>query len=163
MSNIIPIGGDCSVALLLKTLELRKASYPFDWITCSFNSAISLIDNNFLDFIDSRYLERDVRKTHLHVFHSTIYNVGFFHDFNQMDDLTEQCESVKEKYDRRINRFYESLQEEAILIRLMTNECDIYFYKENKSKIEELIKSYNVNNKLLVFETIDDIKKYLKE
>ena len=31
--NIIPIGDHCAIAIILKELNLRKNSYPFDWVT----------------------------------------------------------------------------------------------------------------------------------
>jgi hypothetical protein len=163
MSNIIPIGEDCSVALLLKELEIRKASYPFDWITCSFSSAINLINNNFEDFINPMYLVRDKRETHQHVFHNILYNIGFFHDFNQMDELEEQCTAVKQKYDRRIERFYENLRNGCTLLRLSTNSNMMYVYDENKYDIDSMLISYNINNKLIICNTLDEIREYLKE
>jgi hypothetical protein len=29
--NIIPLGDHCAAGFILKDLELRKKSYPFDW------------------------------------------------------------------------------------------------------------------------------------
>ena len=34
--NIIPIGDHCSISIILQELNLRKQSYPFDWVTKSF-------------------------------------------------------------------------------------------------------------------------------
>ena len=31
--NIIPIGDHCAISIVLKELNLRKHSYPFDWVT----------------------------------------------------------------------------------------------------------------------------------
>ena len=31
--NIIPIGDHCAISMLLKELNLRKQSYPFDWVS----------------------------------------------------------------------------------------------------------------------------------
>ena len=31
--NIIPIGDHCATAIILKELDIRKCSYPFDWVT----------------------------------------------------------------------------------------------------------------------------------
>ena len=31
--NIIPIGDHCAIPMLLKELNLRKQSYPFDWVS----------------------------------------------------------------------------------------------------------------------------------
>ena len=31
--NIIPIGDHCAISIILKELNLRKKSYPFDWVT----------------------------------------------------------------------------------------------------------------------------------
>ena len=32
-NNIIPIGDHCAISLILKDLNLRKCSYPFDWVS----------------------------------------------------------------------------------------------------------------------------------
>lgn len=31
--NIIPIGDHCSISIILNDLNLRKQSYPFDWVS----------------------------------------------------------------------------------------------------------------------------------
>ena len=31
--NIIPIGDHCATSIILKELDIRQHSYPFDWIT----------------------------------------------------------------------------------------------------------------------------------
>ena len=31
--NIIPIGDHCAISIILKKLNLRQKSYPFDWVS----------------------------------------------------------------------------------------------------------------------------------
>lgn len=34
-SNIISLGDHCAIPIILKELNLRKKSYPFDWYVCA--------------------------------------------------------------------------------------------------------------------------------
>ena len=47
--NIIPIGDHCAISIILKDLNLRKCSYPFDWIT----KVDHLYDTNIINYTNS--------------------------------------------------------------------------------------------------------------
>lgn len=45
--NIIPLGDNCAISIILKELGLRKKSYPFDWIShADPNPTCSIIEQN---------------------------------------------------------------------------------------------------------------------
>jgi hypothetical protein len=117
----IPLGADCSIAYQLQKLGLRTCALPFDWIRCNnLENIMECITNNFQIFIDPKflvvedthskfpYLETDDFSDdvseHIIVKH-VIYGIKFPHDFKS--SIETEIESAKEKYQRRINRFYE--------------------------------------------------------
>ena len=64
--NIIPIGDHCAISIILKDLNLRKCSYPFDWIT----KVDHLYDTNI------------------------IYNLSLINKLNITDDVDEYCKKI---------------------------------------------------------------------
>jgi hypothetical protein len=54
---IIPIGKDCKIGKFLKTHNLKKTSYPFDWLYTETDQQviIDMLDDNFEKFMDKQY------------------------------------------------------------------------------------------------------------
>ncbi|WP_309384263.1 DUF1796 family putative cysteine peptidase [Cerasicoccus frondis] len=127
MTTYIPIGIDCEISEFLRRKNLRKEALPFDWNVTPIESAFSLLENRFSDFLNPENLvylppterllfeeegqdvkaERDIitpvvcRK----------YGMLFPHDFSAagVNDL----EKVRDKYARRIQRLLELLDSPA--------------------------------------------------
>ena len=112
------------VALLwrvMKRIGIKGPSMPFDWlITSDFNSLLTLIKYKFHGFLDidnlyqyeyspSQY--RDIK-----------YKISFFHDFNKYESLSEQFDSVQNKYIRRIENFYIKIKNPTFFIRYISDE-----------------------------------------
>ncbi len=156
--NYISLGSSCSVAYQLQKLNLKKESLPFDWIRANdISFVLYLIKNNFNGFLNNLvhvkdddkfpYIEDGEDFDKVVDKHTKIYKneyLGFFHDFKE--NIT--FEMVKEKYDRRIKRFYDVIKDESIFIRdeQKFKESDIKIYNE----INHEIKKYNINNKLVL-------------
>jgi len=164
--NYISLGSNCSVAYQLQKLNLKKESLPFDWIRVnSIKAVLDLIENNFSGFLDDLVHVKDDEKfpfiddteeyfDKIQDKKTKIYknqNIGFFHDFK--DGVS--FEEVKEKYDRRIKRFYEKIKEKSYFIRdeIKFKESDIPIYNQ----LNKLIKNYNKESKLVLI--INDNKK----
>jgi hypothetical protein len=156
----ISLGPTCSVAYQLQKLEKKKESLPFDWIRCpNIKDVIYLITNNFQGFLDNISFVRDdtkfpiirdseifdeVADKETKVYRNEKLNLGFFHDFK--DGVT--LEDVKEKYDRRIKRFYETVKEKCVFIR-----DDMYFHQENVddyNNLYQILVEFNDQNKLVL-------------
>lgn len=152
MKVYIPIGSDCSVAWNLSRLGLRKYALPFDWLRLSnINTIESLIESKFQYFLDPSYLiveresdkfpliesnlnDKDIRP----IIKNTKLNIRFFHDFTNINDLDQ----VVEKYQRRIDRLYEYLENpdiEKIFVRYTTKIND-------KQRLENIFKKLNCQN-----------------
>lgn len=158
--NYISLGPTCSVAYQLQKLNKKKESLPFDWIRSSnIKDVIYLILNNFHGFLDNISYVRDdtkfpiikdsetfdeVTDKETKIYRNEKLNLGFFHDFKEGITLEE----VREKYDRRIKRFYETVKEKCIFIR-----DDIYFHQDNIEDYNNLymiLTEFNNQNELIL-------------
>ena len=102
---IVPIGIDCGVADILKKYKIRKFALPFDWVV-TYNGIKNIIENDFADFLPHNIVYRE--NNDIVVFNK--YDVKFIHDkFNESDI---------EKYNRRIARFKDLLNNKELIIFL---------------------------------------------
>lgn len=156
----ISLGPTCSVAYQLQKLGKKKESLPFDWIRCpNIKDVIYLIENNFEGFLDGISFVRndtkfpiikdseifdEVADKETKVYRNEKLNIGFFHDFKEGITLDD----VREKYNRRIKRFYETVKDECVFIR-----DDMYFHQENiedYNNLYRILAEFNSNNKLIL-------------
>jgi hypothetical protein len=116
--NIIPIGDHCAISLILKELNLREKSYPFDWVVnreqlydTNIIHNIELIhklESTSVDSIVAEYIgdaldseNKTNSKTH----------TWFIHD-------NESKSEVIQKYERRFNRLKEDICKKNVFILL---------------------------------------------
>ncbi len=108
-NNIIPIGDNCSISIILKELGLRNKAYPFDW--CSHiggNPTYSIIDSNI------RILLELLQNENITDFEK-ITNTFFGENINQNNSETFERifphehgtpSEIKNKYLRRFKRLH---------------------------------------------------------
>lgn len=159
--NIIPIGDHCAISIALNKLNIRKKSYPFDWVTnteqlhdTNIIYNVSLIDelnaSDDVDEIVKKYIGdafNDKNKI------NTCNNIWFPHD-------TESYIDVFEKYKRRFIRLKTNLTQPNVFVLLTRH---YYIEKTAFQKIMEQLLNYNNESILLFisgtnheyFETID--------
>jgi hypothetical protein len=118
----IPIGISCKNAIDLKEQNLRKASYPFDWIVTTPKSLVYWIKNDFKGFfnIDGTnnnlvFYRRDLEREAININHEKLASNqisnwvirDFKSNFLSVHDLIklEDFPKVQETYKRRIDRF----------------------------------------------------------
>lgn len=130
--EIVSLGGRCQVAWQLENNGLRKYAYPFDWFTTLFPSLISFIEHNGQNFLDldkiqivGAYPGDPLR---LEVV-DTLYGIVSYHDFLS-DPFMQNYTDIKNKYDRRIERFF----------KLLHSKKRVLFVRQGstKAEIEEL-------------------------
>ncbi len=135
---LISLGGDCSVAYQLEQCGYRSCAYPFDWIRSSLDDIISLLRNNFDEFVDGGQLlykrstdnfkfvidnnEENVQVECGHIYqHKKYKSIQFCHDF--VDDTQSNLVQVQEQYRRRITRFQQTIYSKScIFIRYETGK-----------------------------------------
>ena len=108
---IFSLGFACACSQSLRDCGLQRVSLPFDWLgTHSALENARTVEDDFRGWFDRDALVLwDVRITGGYV--SRVYksmkaDIIFPHEFSNSKPIEVQYEVVKEKYDRRIARFY---------------------------------------------------------
>ncbi len=147
-TNVISLGYFCSVALEIKRLNMRNGSYPFDWIlTDSMKNVIDLIENSFENFLEFEHLAQ-YRSDH-GLYKNMLTGISFYHDFSEFKSARLQYEAVKDKYDRRIKRFYTVIEQPTLFIRYISSQEDMDYVISNYNYIEEVLKRFHNNNHII--------------
>ena len=145
--NIIPIGDHCAISMIIKELNLRKQSYPFDWVT----NIEELYDTNIIynikiisELKSSNNVYDIVKKYIGDAFDNdkkinSINNIWFPHD---SENITE----IFEKYKRRFIRLKEDLNKKNMYILLTRH---YYIEKSIFEKILEQLLSHNRDSIIL--------------
>lgn len=117
---VCSIGSDCGCAGHLIRNRLRRASYPLDWIGVWYDGIIAvarLVESEFAGFLRLENLRRDpnppraAQDDHDHdYYHDVKLRIDTAHDFPVGLPLEEVYPEIREKYDRRISRFYETMR-----------------------------------------------------
>jgi hypothetical protein len=182
--KIISVGSSCSVAYNLQKQELRKEAYPFDWLkTDNLEKLINCLEHKFNNFLENIEIIRTSDKHEIlednfienknnnenkeNLVIKNDYDMLFYHDFNKDYNILE----IKEKYNKRINRFLKITQSEKILfvrdelkinnlihyeklIKVLDSLCENYkllvIIHNPKNKNLEKIKY--INNKIIYYE-----------
>ena len=153
--NFISLGYFCGIAQELERTGLRSTSSPFDWNITSFKGVIEAIENHFEDYFKYEYLAQNEKSRGQ--YRNEKYGVSFFHDFDEFTSLAEQLPAVVEKYERRINRFYEMIKEPTLFIRYISSQGldengkskELDFIENNLDRINGLFKSFNPDNDII--------------
>lgn len=141
-SNIISLGHFCSVALELERVGLRDSSMPFDWlITDNFEKVIELIDTHFMSFLVEDSLHQD--ETNKAYYHDYDNGISFYHDFTGLIDIGEQIESVRNKYMRRIEKFYQKISYPTLFIRYVASQQEADYISMYSERIISVLRSQN--------------------
>jgi hypothetical protein len=202
MINYLTMGHDCSPAGVLRELHLREFALPFDWIVSNISTIQTCLEDNFNKFHTN--LKFNHNKTRL----IDAYGFQFPHDYPlintsiELDELgegnigeeagkhitdnwKEYYTIVKEKYNRRIERFNEIItSKNPVIVLCRYNTVDVlklqsmflkYYNKENiyfinssndkfeNSKIKNIFTEVNNiwNDKMIWKENIDIVKKHI--
>ncbi len=115
---IYSLGRDCSCAMYMQRYNLRLWSGPFDWLTnASFETRMELITNDFADFMnleDIEFLPKDPKVFNdkdCDYYKNTRNDFYYYHDFPIGVPLAKSFPAVRDKYMRRIKRFYKNISE----------------------------------------------------
>lgn len=148
VKHIISLGSFCSVALEIERLGFRDGSYPFDWVLShSLQHVIQLVNDNFDGFLDINGLNQ--WKSVPSTYEDVQYGIAFVHDFDRWHSLESQIASVRNKYDRRIRRFYNAISEECLFVRYIENMEDYEYIVKNSDAISQFFKKYNRSNEII--------------
>ncbi|WP_150464419.1 DUF1796 family putative cysteine peptidase [Francisella sp. XLW-1] len=162
----VPIGIDCDVAYYLRSINLRREAFPFDWIVSPISSSIELINNDFEGFLEfsnlsfleptKRFLFKDneLCEDMVTPVYCKRYHQLFVHDFSArgINDYTQ----VFDKYKKRVNRLRELLynKEKIVFVYNDTTPNSWQLHKYNRVNytwqgFSE--KNVNINYKIISF------------
>ena len=146
---IIPLGTNCSVAMILNHYQIRRAAYPFDWIITNHETTCKILLENFDQFLNPDHLVIDARGAPVV---DTYYGIKFVHDFPYLvnDGKTQQIapdflscwEEVHLKYQRRIERFRKTIE------NAISQEQQIIFIREGHINQREAVEIQTILKKL---------------
>ena len=177
---VYSLGFGCGMARLLKRLGLRMTSGPFDWIVGpNFEYRIELILNDFKDFFNkddlvlyddkSNEFRPEDPNRHTDTYSNKVNGFIHPHDFMEGDDFETTYPIVLDKYNRRIERFYEYLKDTNKRVLLTYLSFSVLDDKAIYECYKNLVERFGKHISLLIFnhkpnldyETIE--KRYLDE
>jgi len=156
----VSLGSNCSITYWLNKLKLRKYALPFDWSSCNIKILNNILENNFLDYIDTLQIIK-LSEKHLDDLNnpsmiiSNKYNIKYAHEV-----LTNELDEFKKSLSNRINRFFNLKNEDFIIyVRIELSIIKKDYIKE----LEILLKHLdNINPnyilKLIIYKNTYDIK-----
>ena len=133
----ISLGNYCLPAMILDILNLRKYSFPFDWLSSvDLDKNLDWIINDFDGFLSYPDLvfPKDINCKDEHIRVQNIKTgISFVHDFTE-DSLSE-FHSITEKYKRRCNRLLQSCANKRVLFLYVESNPDKSNYQENGEQL----------------------------
>ena len=125
---VVGIGSACIASQAMRDAGLQYASYPFDWMSGpTFGQRIQTVCSEFEGWFRQEDLEFAGNPngfTH-DSYRNRATNALFPHDFEIGRSLAESYPTVKEKYDRRIDRLYASIRRsKRVLVVWLENPSD---------------------------------------
>ena len=112
---IFSLGASCAVSQSLRDAGLQFASFPFDWIASpGLMAEVEMVESGFANWFEREDLKLwDVRHEEgavQRVYKNMRTGFGFPHEFTNAFGLDDGYEKTREKYDRRIERFFKTLR-----------------------------------------------------
>ena len=137
--HYISLGHCCYVALDLEEMGLREASLPFDWTRSKWKAIERSYKTHFDGMLEYDSLYQ--KKNHPVDYKNLEYGIGFFHDFNQYDSLKSQFKAVQKKYNRRIERFFQFINQPSLFVRYCLDEEELFYIAAHYSEIKATLKN----------------------
>lgn len=154
---IISLGSWCGPSLNLRRHNLRRFSFPFDWVlSYSLPDVIRLLRNRFNGYMEINNMRRNdghsnfaddgvtvgphggTEQVKAHLIEDTFYNISSVHDFKIVpnQDWTVQYPYYKEKLTYRINKF----------INVLASSQSVLFVRWGEVTVNEALELQSVLN-----------------
>jgi hypothetical protein len=138
------LGPHCHSSYLLKSNNLKKASYPFDWIFTNHSIIQKIVDNNFIDFLNKEYyININNKKCGHKLYHDTM----FWHHNPLLNNADYQY------FNRCTSRFQNMLlsDEEKLFIYLVKDvkEIDENLFENNIQLLSNCLRKHTNNFRIL--------------
>ncbi len=159
-SNCVSLGWLCATAGSMSKYGFRNFSGPFDWYYSDFKSVVHHIDNGFSDFLMRDNLV--VCDDNPRIFEDIKFGYKYFHDIRT--NLDSDYVHIREKYDRRIERFYEKIKQPTLFLRAVRSLQEKEYILSDHNEIEKVLKKSNSQNEVtyLAADCVGDLPKHIK-
>lgn len=130
--NIVySLGRDCACAQYMIKTNIRVSSGPFDWLTnASFKERFDLLLSDFEGYFNKDDLVKMEKPKQFPSDKQNDYyrniktNLFYWHDFPNNISFEKAYINIKNKYDRRIKRFYNNLKKEKNVLLIWYSQLD---------------------------------------
>lgn len=168
---VVSIGEDCACTSYLRRCNLQHNSYPFDWLTnAPLKNRVDLLVDNFIDFFnieDFKSIEKNNQNQNdkiYDLYENTKNKFYFYHDFPADINLCESFSLVQEKYNRRIQRLYQKIQDSKTVLFVWLSHSSLHSNKELCLEYERLKEKFkNQQVYLLTIENYSKNQSFLLE
>lgn len=144
-NDVVSIGKNCLVASGLGKNGYRSFSGPFDWCDTTMQCVMHYLETDFSDFLLRENIKIDANNPY--IFYDSITGMTFYHDLN--NNLDDEFDNIKIKYQRRIDKFKEVLNKGACLVRFVFDQNELDWIIVNNDGCKKYIKQYNVINDIV--------------
>lgn len=146
-SNFVSLGAACPTASSMSKYGLRSWSGPFDWlVTESLEWVLYFIENSFVDFLERKNLERFKGSPKKFIDKKS----GFIFLHDQECPFEDRFEELKQKYQKRIDRFMEEIRNPTCFLRSVIESAELSYITKNVAYINRIIKNKNSTNELVL-------------
>ncbi len=147
--RLVSLGSNCYFKKFIDSITSRETEI-FDYIGSSMKSINDLVLNNFEDLCNIKYFDNLQTLKHASFITNTKYYLRFPHDLRNFNKLTNDFPEFSNKYNRRINRWHNMLENNKKILFLRYFESQVsrlIFYndKDEYTHIEEFL--HIMNNK----------------
>lgn len=143
--SYISLGWFCGTAASMSKYGLRGFSGPFDWYFSDFSGVIQTIETDFIDFLAEANLVNTEEKPL--EFDDIKYGFHFCHEIK--NGYSQDIESVREKYLRRIEKFRSELKSgDVCFIRAVRDQKELDYIYGNRSRIYTVL---GIDNNAIIY------------
>lgn len=169
INYVCSLGFSCHSAFLLKRNNLKKCSYPFDWIYSNFIVVIDSLTDNF-----EKFLDKDNLIDHMHYTPYKIIQCGYKRYLVRLDNdkkkKKNQCghklygsamfnhsnprnQDVYEYYERCIVRFNNLLDKKEkklfVIVNVNNEDNERNNYEDHFKNLNEILNKKSINYRIL--------------
>jgi len=142
INYVCSLGFSLATASLLKRNNLKKCSYPFDWIYSDFNVVIDSLKDNFKKFLDKDNFIDHLDNNPIQCGHKLYSRVMFNHSNPRNKD-------VYEYYERCIARFNNLLKKKEKKLFVIIVNKNYKDYENHLKNLDEILKDKSNNYRIL--------------
>ena len=144
---IFSIGASCHCASALRDNYLRLQSCPFDWLVeAPIEERADLIVNNFCNFFEKEDFQKVGESNKYNpcdIYKNIKTGITHQHDFKHGVDFEIAFKEAKEKYDRRIKKFYKKISKSkrVLAVYLIQPNSEIYDTDETLIRVQKKLQT----------------------